>query len=194
MELVLLPEFIYLGKNTKIKKYITAPKISIEEFNNKLTVYKDAIITAVRSDLPKGLVESFKYYYGGSPIIYINKEAKLTRNRVPYLSATPYKDGPNEFRFYIYWDGEKLRAYVPKRGNRIINNDLIYANKTKTYNFISQYLVNSYGYGGYEYKKVREMLQNLNSLTWFIRINDAWCLEEFEKALGFCKIIDYEWN
>lgn len=196
---------IYPNKNIKPRfGFLKSQKLSIPDFNTLLhrevedldkwgILERASLVNLVIDDLPEEFKEDLKQLETGAwpDTLDVCDKIKIIKG-TPYLSVTAFRECLGAFVFYIYWDGEKLRAYVPESGNRIIDNDLIYANQTKSYNFISQYLVNSYG--GYEYEKVRKMLKNLKSLTWFVRINDAWCLEEFEKALGFCKIIDYEWN
>ena len=42
---------------------------------------------------------------------------EVTKQKVPYLAVTAGGDSETPLVFIIYWDGQRLRGYVPKNGN-----------------------------------------------------------------------------
>lgn len=109
----------------------------------------------------------------------IDDEICVTSQGVPYLRCLAGGDWEIPVRFFIYYDGETMRGYVPTKGNSfnrkaksaIGNTD---EGKNSDKNFLLKEL----------FPNVQECDDEFEEDYWnLIEIQDNWCLEDFESRL-----------
>ena len=195
---------IYPNKNIKPRfGFLKSQKLSIPDFNTLLhrevedldkwgILERASLVNLVIDDLPEEFKEDLKQLWTGAwpDTLDVCDKIKIIKG-TPYLSVTAFRECLGAFVFYIYWDGEKLRAYVPLHGNRVfICKDkklALYGGPCIDIDTIRKSLIKDNLEKGEEYRKLRGL-----SLTDFVKINYTWCLKEFEMALSR-EIIDYEY-